>query len=129
VTAKQLWHGSALMLQAVISLMLFGLLSCAKEPTPILRGLASWYGDPHHGRLTASGERFDMYDFTAAHRTLPMGTRVRVTNLTNGRAVVVTVTDRGPYIRARIIDLSYAAARRIGLIGPGTALVQLEVLD
>jgi rare lipoprotein A len=129
MTARQLWHGGVFVLKAMIGLMLLGLLSCAKEPTHMLHGIASWYGDPHHGRLTASGERFDMYDFTAAHRTLPMGTRLRITNLTNGRSVVVTVNDRGPFIRARVVDLSYAAARRIGLIGSGTAAVQLEVLD
>ena len=128
-TASQLWHSGVLVLKALLGLMLLGLLSCAKEPTHTLRGMASWYGDPHHGRLTASGERFDMYDFTAAHRTLPMGTRIRVTNLTNGRSIVVTVNDRGPFVRGRIVDLSYAAARRIGLIGPGTAAVQLEVLN
>jgi rare lipoprotein A len=113
----------------MIGLMLLGLLSCAQEPTHTLRGIASWYGEPHHGRVTASGERFDMYDFTAAHRTLPIGTRVRVTNLSNGQSAIVTVNDRGPSVRGRVIDLSYAAARRIGLIGPGTAPVQLEVLD
>jgi rare lipoprotein A len=128
VTTRGLWHGEAFVVKAMIGLTLFGLLSCAKEPTHTLRGIASWYGEPHHGRLTANGERFDMYDFTAAHRSLPMGTRVRVTNLSNGRSTVVTVNDRGPSIRGRVIDLSYAAARRIGLIGPGTAPVQLEVL-
>jgi rare lipoprotein A (peptidoglycan hydrolase) len=129
VTTRHLWHGDALVLKSMIGLMLFGLVSCAKEPTHTLRGIGSWYGEPHHGRLTASGARFDMYDFTAAHRTLPMGTRVRVTNLSNGRSAVVTVNDRGPSIRGRVVDLSYAAARRVGLIGPGTAPVQLEVLD
>jgi rare lipoprotein A len=105
-----------------------GLHGCAKEPAHTLEGVASWYGQPHHGQPTASGERFNMYELTAAHRTLPLGTRVRVTNLSNGRSVVVTITDRGPFVKGRIIDLSYAAARRIGLIGPGTAPVQLEVL-
>jgi rare lipoprotein A len=70
-----------------------------------------------------------MYALTAAHRTLPLGTRVRVLNLTSHRSVVVTITDRGPFIKERIIDLSYAAAQRIGLIGPGTAPVQLEILN
>jgi rare lipoprotein A len=78
--------------------------------------------------LTASGQRFDMYQLTAAHRTLPLGTRVRVTNLRNGRAVVVTITDRGPFLDGRVIDLSYAAAKRIGMTDPGTAPVRLVVL-
>lgn len=112
----------------LVSLMILGLLSCAREPTRSLEGLASWYGDPYHGRATASGRRYDMHQLVAAHRTLPLGTRVRVINLTNGRSVIVTITDRGPSVDGRIIDLSYAAARRIHLIGPGTAPVRLEVL-
>jgi len=115
-------------LRVLLGLALVGLVSCAKEPTPTLQGLASWYGHPHHGRATASGRTYNMYKLTAAHRTLPLGTRVRVTNLTNGRAVVVTITDRGPFVDSRIIDLSYAAAKHIRLIGPGTAPVRLEVL-
>jgi rare lipoprotein A len=79
--------------------------------------------------MTASGQRFDMRELTAAHRTLPLGTRVRVTNLLNGRSIVVTITDRGPFVKDRVIDLSHAAARQIGLLGPGTAPVQLEVLS
>jgi rare lipoprotein A len=110
-------------------LTLLGMLSCAKEPTHTLRGMASWYGSSHHGRMTASGQRFDMRELTAAHRTLPLGTRVRVTNLLNGRSIVVTITDRGPFVKDRVIDLSHAAARQIGLLGPGTAPVQLEVLS
>jgi rare lipoprotein A len=70
-----------------------------------------------------------MYEFTAAHRTLPMGTRLRVINLTNGRSVNVTITDRGPFVRRRVIDLSFAAAREIGMISPGTAPVRLEILE
>jgi rare lipoprotein A len=106
-----------------------GAVGCGKEPGHTLQGLASWYGHPHHGRITAGGGRFNMYALTAAHRTLPLGTRVRVLNLTSHRSVVVTITDRGPFIKERIIDLSYAAAQRIGLIGPGTAPVQLEILN
>jgi rare lipoprotein A len=78
--------------------------------------------------MTASGQRFDVHELTAAHRTLPLGARVRVTNLLNGRSVVVTITDRGPFVKKRVIDLSYAAARQIGLLSPGIAPVQLEVL-
>jgi len=91
--------------------------------------VASWYGYPHHGRKTASGLHFNMYELTAAHRTLPIGTRVRVTNLLNGRAVTVMVTDRGPFVKNRMLDLSYAAAREIDMIGPGTAPVRLEIID
>lgn len=116
-------------LKALVGLTLLVLLSCSKEPTHTLEGMASWYGYPHHGRIAAGGRRFDMYELTAAHRTLPMGTRLRVTNLTNGRSVIVTITDRGPFARRRVIDLSFAAARAIGMIGPGTAPVQLEILE
>jgi len=92
-------------------------------------GIASWYGPEEHGGPTASGERFNMYDFTAAHRTLPFGTKVKVTNLENGRKVGVRINDRGPFKRSRIIDLSYAAAKSIRMIGKGTARVRLEVLS
>ncbi len=91
-------------------------------------GIASWYGNPYHGRATASGEIFDMEKMTAAHRTLPFQTRLRVHNLDNGRTVEVRITDRGPFISGRIIDLSRAAARSIGMIGPGLARVRLEIL-
>jgi rare lipoprotein A len=114
---------------ALIGLICLDMLGCSKAPSHTLQGVASWYGYPHHGRLTASGRRFDMYGLTAAHRTLPLGTRLRVTNLNNGRSVIVTVTDRGPFVKQRVLDLSYAAARAIGMIGPGTAPVQLEILE
>ena len=91
-------------------------------------GLASYYARTHHGRRTASGERFDMQAMTAAHRTLPFGTRVRVTNLANGRRTVVRINDRGPFRRERIIDLSYAAARELGMAGRGITRVRLEVV-
>lgn len=91
-------------------------------------GIASYYGRGFHGRRTASGEVFDMYGLTAAHRTLPFGTRIRVTNLHNGRTVVVRVNDRGPFVKNRILDLSYAAAREIGIIATGTAKVKIKVL-
>jgi len=93
-----------------------------------LTGRASWYGEAHHGRLTASGERYDMHAMTAAHPTLAFGTRVRVTNLANGRRAVVRINDRGPFRRGRIIDVSYAAARELKMIGPGVARVRLVVL-
>jgi len=90
-------------------------------------GVASYYGPKFHGKKTASGEVFDMYKLTAAHRTLPFGTRVRVTNLENSKSVVVRINDRGPFIKGRIIDLSFEAARRIGITG--LAKVKLIVLD
>ncbi len=91
-------------------------------------GLASWYGRQHQGRATSSGEAFDMNRLTAAHRTLPFGTRVRVTNLETGRSVVVRVNDRGPFAAARIIDVSYAAAKALGMVGAGVTRVEVVVL-
>ncbi len=92
---------------------------------PIESGMASWYGGKFHGRRTASGERYDMHEMTAAHRTLPFGTLLEVRNPRNGRSVVVRVTDRGPFAKDRILDLSYAAAYSLGVVGPGTAWVEL----
>jgi len=92
-------------------------------------GWASWYGPRFHGRRTANGERFNKFQLTAAHRTLPFGTRVRVTNLQNGRSTVVRINDRGPYIRGRIIDLSYAAAIQLGMHRQGVVQVRVEILD
>jgi rare lipoprotein A len=92
-------------------------------------GLASWYGDPYHGRRTSNGETYNKYSMTAAHRTLPFDTVVKVNNIGNRRNVKVRINDRGPFVDNRIIDLSYAAAREIDMIGPGTAKVSLEVLD
>lgn len=94
-----------------------------------LRGLASWYGYPYQGRPTADGEIYNMYAMTAAHRTLPFNTHVRVHDLDNGNSVDVRINDRGPFIHGRIIDLSYAAAKAIGMVGPGTAHVDLEILN
>lgn len=92
------------------------------------RGHASWYGRKFHGRLTAIGETYDMYEMTAAHPTLPLPTYARVTNVANGRSVVVRVNDRGPFLRGRLIDLSYAAAHRLGYINAGSAEVEVELL-
>jgi len=92
------------------------------------QGLASWYGREQHGHLTANGEHFDMYALTAAHRTLRMGTRVRVTNLKNGRSVVVRINDRGPYAKGRIVDVSFAAARELGMLDAGVVPARVEVL-
>ncbi len=91
-------------------------------------GLASWYGYPYHGRVAANGEVYDMEKMTAAHRTLPFGTWVRVTNLKNGKSAEVRITDRGPFIAGRVIDLSHAAARDIELIGPGVAQVRIDLI-
>ena len=91
-------------------------------------GNASWYGAPFHGRRASNGEVYDMYKLTAAHRTLPFETMVRVTNLNNGKSTTVRITDRGPFVENRIIDLSLAAAREIELVGPGVARVRVEVL-
>lgn len=93
-------------------------------------GMASWYGDEFHGRPTASGERYDMHRLSAAHRTLPLHTWVEVTNLQNGRSVVLKVNDRGPFARTgeRILDLSYAAARELGVVAAGTARVRVRAL-
>jgi rare lipoprotein A len=90
-------------------------------------GLASWYGHPFHGRRTASGEIYDMRGMTAAHRTMPFGTRVRVTSLDTGRSVEVRINDRGPFKKERIIDVSYAAARALGAVGRGVIPVRLRV--
>ena len=95
----------------------------------IEKGVASWYGEPFHGRATASGEIYDMYGMTAAHRTLPLGTHVRVTNLQNGRVIQLKVNDRGPFVRGRILDLSYGAAKRLDTVEAGTVRVEIEVLD
>jgi rare lipoprotein A len=99
------------------------------KPAPIVQneeGIASWYGHPYHGRPTASGEIYNMYDMTAAHRTLPFGTRVNVHDLENGHEVTVRINDRGPFIEGRIIDLSYAAAQAMHM--PSLAQVRLEIL-
>lgn len=92
-------------------------------------GYASWYGDPYHGRRTSNGETYNKYGLTAAHRTLPFDTVVKVNNLENGKIVKVRVNDRGPFKENRIIDLSYAAAKEIDMLGPGTAKVSLQILE
>ena len=122
----------------ILLLLAFLLASCAYRPYEYKPRpgeeyedfvTASWYGSDFHGRPTASGERFDMYDMTAAHKTLKFGTRLKVTNPDTDRSVVVTVNDRGPFIRGRDIDLSYGAAREIGLLEKGVGTVQVEFLE
>ncbi len=93
------------------------------------KGVASWYGPGFHGRRTASGERFNSYEMTAAHRSLPFGTRLRVVNEANGRSVVVRVNDRGPFAHRRIIDLAKGPAQALGLTASGTGYVSLHRLD
>lgn len=123
------------LLLVLVSLPLI-IYSCQKAEKPktvpasgyVEVGEASWYGPGFHGQLTSSREIFNMEDLTAAHPTLPFGTMVQVTNLENSRIVTVRINDRGPFVKNRIIDLSYASARMLGLIGPGTAKVRLEVI-
>ena len=111
-------------------------MGCAALPKPgeygvghREKGIASWYGEEFHGRPTASGEVFDMYALTAAHRVLPLGAYRKVTNLDNGKSVIVQVNDRGPFVRERILDLSYGAARVLGMITTGTAPVEIELVE
>lgn len=99
------------------------------QQSEVFTGKASWYGRDFHGGATASGLNYDMYTFTAAHRTLPMGTVVRVTDQENGKSVMVCVTDRGPFVRGRIIDLSFAAAQQLDLGKRGVGKVELEVVS
>ena len=112
-------------------LILFMLLtvSVSSEEVRLQYGKASWYGKSLHGRKTASGERFDKHAFTGAHRNLPFGTIVRVKNLKNGKEVLVTVNDRGPFVRGRIIDISRAAASQIGILSRGVARVKIVVVS
>ena len=92
-------------------------------------GIASWYGPGFHGKPTASGVIYDQHELTAAHQTLPLGTRVMVTNLQNGASMELTINDRGPFAKGRILDLSHAAAQALGAVGPGTIPVRIEVID
>lgn len=119
---------AVLLLCQLLSVACSGNRKAAVPPTmgvPIERGIASWYGPRFHGKTTASGERYDMNALTAAHPSLPFGTRIGVRNTRTGREVVVKVNDRGPYSKNRIIDLSYAAAREVGVVAAGTASVEI----
>ena len=120
---------------AVITLTLYGCSSNYKSYIPGMpgnshkvSGLASWYGPGFHGNLTANGERYDQNGISAAHKTLPFDTIVRVTNLTNGKEIDVRINDRGPFIKGRIIDLSKGAAKKIDMIRDGVVPVRLEIL-
>jgi rare lipoprotein A len=130
VTSAPLAFSSALLLATGCSLPpLSNWHPGAKDGHYVEIGTASWYGPGFAGNPTSSGEIYNMRDMTAAHQTLPLGTRVVVTNLENGRAVEVRINDRGPFAKGRIIDLSRAAAREIALVGPGTARVRVESID
>jgi rare lipoprotein A len=100
-----------------------------QSPTMSQTGLASWYGPRFHGRRTANGEVYNQHALTAAHKTLPLGSRAVVTNLNTGQSIEVRINDRGPFIKGRVIDLSQAAARLVGVIGPGVAPVKVEVVS
>ena len=118
---------------ALLPIVVLSIVLPAASPASVERhdaetGKASWYGKAHHGQITASGERFDIHALTAAHRTLPFGTIVRVTDLRSKRSVNVRINDRGPFRRDRIIDLSYEAARRLGVVSRGTARVKITVI-
>lgn len=121
------------MLIALVLSMTWGCSLFRREPvtpqaTRVEVGWASWYGKDFHGRKTASGEVYDMYQLTAAHKTLPLGTSVMVTHLNNGRSVMVVINDRGPFVKGRIIDLSYAAAQALEMVAEGVARVRVEAL-
>ncbi|NQT96942.1 MAG: septal ring lytic transglycosylase RlpA family protein [Candidatus Marinimicrobia bacterium] len=95
----------------------------------VLIGISSFYADDFHGKLTANGEVFDMYGLTAAHKTLPLNTIVRVTNLENKKSLILRINDRGPYVKGRILDCSYGAALKLGFVGEGTAKVRIEIIE
>jgi peptidoglycan lytic transglycosylase len=142
-TAKSDAIGAGSLLRRAITRCLFLLIvmfGCAVPPAKVRVtpppegrlsqvGIASWYGPGFHGKTTTSGAIYNQYELTAAHQTLPLGTRVMVTNLETGSATEVTINDRGPFAKNRIIDLSYSAAEAIHMIGPGTALVRVDIID
>jgi rare lipoprotein A len=119
-------------LAIIIGTMTLLFFSCARVTYPpsetVQTGVASWYGPNFHGKNTSNKEVYDMYDLTAAHKSLPFGTFVMVTNLNNGKSVTVRINDRGPFVKERIIDLSYAAAKAVDMIDTGTAPVKLDIL-
>ena len=133
VPARLWWRRAGLLSWAAVLLLLS---ACAPTkpsltpPVPLYQeGIASWYGPGFHGKKTTSGTVYDQYAMTAAHQTLPLGSSVVVTNLTNGKSVTVLINDRGPFVKERVIDLSYAAALAVDMIGPGTAPVRVDVVD
>ncbi len=131
----RLWCGGTLPLLAAVLGIAVAVTGCRSAGSDRVRlgwterGEASWYGNPFHGQPTASGERYDMYRMTAAHRELPLGTVIEVRNLDNDRRVQVRINDRGPFVRGRILDLSYAAAEALDMVRTGTAEIELRVID
>ena len=101
----------------------------SNSKTKTLRGISSWYGPNFHGKLTANGEIYDMYGTTAAHKTLPLNTIVRVTNLDNGKSLILKINDRGPYIGDRILDCSFGAAKKLGFDKQGTTSVEIDIIE
>ncbi|MFP2769351.1 septal ring lytic transglycosylase RlpA family protein [Oceanisphaera sp. KMM 10153] len=128
---RWLWWLPLLLLAQSCSTDFLPASPASTQTTPVagVQGMASYYGARHHGRKTASGERFNQHALTAAHRTLPFGTRVRVTNLNNQKSVIVRINDRGPYAKGRIIDLSAQAARELNMIRAGVVPVRVERLE
>jgi len=134
-TARRAWP--PLLAGCLGAVLLLATTSCTSRATSRAsdaggrpqKGIASWYGPKFHGRTTANGERYNMMDLTAAHKTLPFGTYVRVVNRENDRSVVVRINDRGPFVRGRIIDLSYAAAKVIGASTSGVVSVEVRIVD
>lgn len=131
---RPIWDLKLVLLLLTVSYLAACSLPASRIPPPVTAprvsqtGIASWYGPGFHGKTTASGVIYNQDDLTAAHQTLPLGTRVLVTNLENGRSIEVLINDRGPFAKGRIIDLSYAAGKILGMIGPGTIPVRIEVV-
>ena len=131
---RPIWDLKLVLLLVTVSYLAACSLPASRIPPPVTAprvsqtGIASWYGPGFHGKTTASGVIYNQDDLTAAHQTLPLGTRVLVTNLENGRSIEVLINDRGPFAKGRIIDLSYAAGKSLGMIGPGTIPVRIEVV-
>ena len=133
---KRCWPGSSLVYCVSVVVLTVLLIGCGAlrntgmpDTGEIQIGMASWYGGEFHGRITTNGERYNMHKISAAHRTLPFGTLVRVTNLGNKKSLIVRINDRGPWISDRVIDLSYAAAKKLEMVADGTARVRLEIID
>jgi rare lipoprotein A len=121
----------SLLLALSVLLWATGCAHISRIPSPGWqeKGTASWYGEDFHGKTTSSGEVYNMYGLSAAHKTLPLGTKVKVTNLSNGKSVIVPINDRGPFVGNRIIDMSYGAAKELDMVEAGLAEVRIEVLD